>query len=285
MKLARRIMACALAVAVAISTFAVAPMNTEAAAPKQNTYVLDSKKGVCYPTKARVGLMQKFDTVDVYLVNEGDYIASVKSSSTNLVAKLTRKAVYTGSQYTMGTLSDGTNVKCKANYDITCFAKKKGTYTLTVTVKNAKKKTTCKKKIKVYAEEYSAPINTFKYAGKLCSSYTLTNKKSGKINVKLNKGFKLQKIEVGTYAAAKTKEYSPEPVFKKVKNNSKISLATSTKYASDVYEYSYDDGDYSYESGYDVEYLCPITIIRITYKDTKLGTVQTTEYELFYQNK
>lgn len=286
MKLARRIMACALAVAVAISTFAVAPINTEAAAPKKNTYVLDSKKGVAYPTKVRAGIMGKYNTEEVYLINEGDYVSGVKSNSSDLIVKLTKKSVYTGNQYsTNDILGNGEGIKCKAYYTITFYAKKKGTYNVTVTVKNAKKKTTCKKKIKVYAEEYSYPVNYCKYAGKLCDVYNLTNKKSGKIKVKMNKGFKLQKIEVGTYAAGKTKEYDPEPVFKKVKNNSKISLATSTKYQSDVYEYSYGDGDYSYERGYDVEYLYPITIVRITYKDTKLGTVQTIDYDLFYQNK
>ena len=286
MKLVKRIVATVLTLAVAISCFSVSPIETQAAAPKTNTYVRDSKNGVYYPTKVRVGFTEKNTLPSIYLTNEGDYVASVKSSSSNLVAKLTNKTTCTGNGRVTAYLGVDNTIEARSSYTISCYAKKLDTYTLTVTVKNAKNKTTCTKKIKVYAEPYSAPIKSFKYAGTeyYAQQFILTKKKSGKIQVSMNKGFKLQKIEVGTYVNGEYKEYSPEPTYKTIKNKSKISLATSTIYTAGVD--SYDNGEtYFSKSGCVYDYLYPVTIVRITYKDTKLGVVKTAEHSLFYKNK
>ncbi|MCM1160611.1 MAG: hypothetical protein NC412_05235 [Roseburia sp.] len=283
MKLGKKIAAALLLLAVTFNCLSAATMEVQAA-PKTTTYVLDSKKGVYYPTKVRAGINELYNDSYIYMVNEGEYVASVKSNSSNLIAKVTEKRNYTGDNYTSIWLEGDKRLNFKSVGGISYHAKKKGTYTLTVTIKNAKKKTTCKKKIKVYAEEYAIPVKTLKYAGKACDTYggNLVNKKSGKIQVTMNKGFKLQKIEMGTYKAAYN-EYSPEPVYVKIKNKQNIALATSTKYTANAYSYTSDY--YSYQLGTNYDYLYPVTFIRITYKDTKLGIVQSTTYDLFYKDK
>lgn len=284
MKLMKRLAAAMLMLAVAVSCFSMSSMEAQAA-PKTTTYIMDSKKGVYYPTKIRVGVNERYGTTNIYLKNEGDYVASVKTNSSDIIAKITEKANYLGDNYTSVWLNDDDRLQFKSRFEITCFARKTGTYTLTFTVKNAKKKTVCTKKIKVYAEQYGSPIKSFKYAGKeYYSGSCLTTKGKGKLQVTMNKGFKLQKIEVGTYVDGEYEEWYPEPVFKTVKNKTNISLATSTKYVSDVYKYG-NDSDYSYKYGYYTDYLYPVTVIRVTYKDMKLGIVQTEEYNMFYQNK
>ena len=281
MKQGKKIAAAFLVLIIVFSCFGASGIEVQAAT-KTTTYVMDSKKGVCYPTKVRAGIQELSNICTVYLVNEGDYVASVKSSSSDLLAKVTSKGVYTGENYASVRLEGNKTQGCKATGTITYHAKKKGTYTLTVTIKNAKKKITCKKKIKVYAEEYATPVKTLKYAGKLCGVQSnLFTKKSGKLKVVMNKGFKLQKIEVGKYVEGAYKEYSPKATYVKVKNNKQISLAESTKYRADVY--SYLGGYYSYETGAYCDYLYPVTLVKITYKDTKLGITESVEYELYYK--
>ncbi len=284
MKQSKKIAAAFLAVLIVFGCLNTSAMEVQAA-PKTTTYVLDTKKGVCYPTKVRAGIRELNNGCSIYLVNEGDYVASVKSNSSSLIAKVTGKAVYTGDEYTVVRLEGNKEQKCRVRGTITYHARKKGTYTLTVTIKNAKKKTTCKKQIKVYAEEYATPVKSIKYAGKLynAAGANLFAKKSGKLQVTMNKGFKLQKIEVGKFQEKAYKEYSPEPAYVKVKNKKKITLADSTKYKANVY--SYPGEYYSYESGTEYDYLYPVTYVKVTYKDTRLGIVGSTEYELYYKNK
>ncbi len=283
MKQIKKIAAAFLALIIAFGYFNAFAIESQAAS-KTTTYVLDTKKGVCYPTKVRAGIRELSNSCSIYLVNEGDYVASVKSNSSNLLTKITGKAVYTGNEYTYVRLEGDKEQKCRSRSTITYHAKKKGTYTLTVTIKNAKKKTTCKKNIRVYAEEYATPVKTLKYAGKLYNSIgtNLFTKKSGKLQVVMNKGFKLQKIEVGKYAEKAYKEHNPEPVYVKVKNKTNISLAESTKYKAN--SYSSPGEYYSYESEVNYDYLYPVTYVKVTYKDMKLGIVRSIEYELYYKN-
>ena len=136
----------------------------------------------------------------------------------------------------------------------------------------------------MYAEKYLPPIKFVKYAGKKVPYSLLTKKKSGKIQVSMNKGYKIQKIEVGTYGIDKEyKDYNPELEYKTVKNQQKIKIATTTRYASGVS--SFEFGEYSYKSGYYDDYLFPVTAIRITYKDIKLGISETQEYFLYYEKE
>lgn len=283
MKQSKKIAAAFFSLLIVLGCFNVSATEVQAA-PKTTTYVLDTKKGVCYPTKVRAGIRELSNGCSIYLVNEGDYVASVKSNSSNLLTKITGKAVYTGDEYTSVRLEGDKEQKCRSRSTIAYHAKKKGTYTLTVTIKNAKKKTTCKKNIQVYAEEYATPVKSLKYAGKSYNAIgtNLFTKKSGKLQVVMNKGFKLQKIEVGKYAEKAYKEYNPEPVYVKVKNKANITLADSTKYKANTY---ISPGEYySYESGTNYDYLYPVTYVKVTYKDMKLGIVRSAEYELYYKN-
>lgn len=227
MKQNKKIVAAFLVLLIVFGCFNASAMEVHAA-PKTTTYVLDAKKGVCYPTKVRAGIRELSNGCSIYLVNEGDYVASVKSNSSNLLTKITGKAVYTGDEYVAVRLEGDKEQKCRSRSTITYHAKKKGTYTLTVTIKNAKKKTTCKKKIQVYAEEYATPVKSLKYAGKLCNEYSnLFAKKSGKLQVTMNKGFQLQKIEVGKYEEKAYEEYSPKPAYVKVKNKKRLPWLTA----------------------------------------------------------
>ena len=285
MNLTKKLAVFLLTLAIAFSSFSFATVDTQAAAKtKTTTNVYDSKTGVCYPTKIRVGVnnTSNFSTY-IHLLNEGDYVASVKTSSSKLIAKLTRKTVCTGNSYVSAELDGEESPKFKSRYGIAFYATKKGTYTATVTIKNKKKKTVCKKKITVYVDDQYSAIRSVKYAGKEFYSYLVTNKKSGTFTVSMSKGYKLEKIELGTYADGKKyEEYSPEPEYKTIKNKQKINLATSTKYTSGAN--SYEGTWYSYKSGYECDYLLPVTFVKVTYKDKKLGITRTEEYQLFYEN-
>lgn len=294
MNLSKKLVVFVLTLAIVFSNFSFATVDTQAAAKtKTTTNVFDSKKGVCYPTKIRVGLNSTSNvSTYVYLLNKGDYVASVKTNSSNLIAKLTRRDKYDGNYSTSALLDGQDSPEFCSTYGLGFLAKKKGTYTATVTVKNSKKKTVCKKKIKVIVDDNFSPVKSIKYAGKSFYGSFITKKKSGKISVAMNKGYKLQKIEVGTYVNGKEYEtYDAEPEYKTVKNKKSINLATSTYFSENVNSstssYSYgDEESYSstYKSGNMVDYLLPVTYVRVTYKDTKLGITQTTVYELFYQN-
>lgn len=285
MKMGKKILSTFMAFAIAVGCLMLPTIDASAAAPKTSTFVIDKKSKVCYPTKVRVGLDSHGNSFKVYMPNEGDYISSVKASD-GLLIKVTGKDSYYG-DYSTSRRIDG---QTEAGYyktvsDITCFAEKKGTYSVTFTVKNKKKKSICTKTVKIYAEEYAYPIKSLKYAGKdyLLEDTSLTSQASGQLIITMNKGFRLQKVELGTYAESYT-EY-PEPVYKEIKNKSTINLATEAVYHYTSYSYSSSDNLYSSVSARDYDHLYPPTFIRLTYKDAKLGTTHTTQYVLYYQNK
>ncbi|MBQ8246585.1 MAG: hypothetical protein IJZ42_05590, partial [Lachnospiraceae bacterium] len=134
----------------------------------------------------------------------------------------------------------------------------------------------CTKTIKVYVDKTTGsnyPIKYVKYAGKQTwEHYPYTTKKSGKLKVKLNKGYSLVSIEVGKQNKKGEWKYT------KVKNNKKIKLATSQKYS-----YSYSGSNYSYS--YKYNRLFPCTEIRITVKNKKTGEQMTYYDSLYTLNK
>lgn len=283
MKMGKKILSAFMAFAIAVGCLMLPTVDAYAATPKTSTFVIDKKSKVCYPTKVRVGLDSHGNSFSVYMPNEGDYISSVKADD-GLITKVTGRDSYYGDRSTSHRV-DGRQEpdSYKAVADITCFAEKKGTYSVTFTVKNKKKKTICTKKVKIYAEEYAYPVKSFKYAGKEypSTSSNLSTSASGQLAITMNKGFKLQKVELGTYAKSYT-EY-PEPVYKEIKNKSTINLATEAAYH--YTSYSYTSTYYSSVSARDYDHLYPPTFIRLTYKDAKLGITRTTEYTLYYKNK
>lgn len=284
MKMGKKILSTLMAFAIAAGCLML-PTIDASAAPKTSTFVIDKKSRVCYPTKVRVGLDSHGNSFSVYMPDEGDYISSVKTSD-GLIAKVSGKDSYYG-DYSTSRRIDGQQESSdyKTVSDITCFAEKKGTYSVTFTVKNKKKKTICTKTVKIYAEDYAYPVKSLKYAGKdyLSGDTNLTSQKSGQLTITMNKGFKLQKVELGTYAKSYT-EY-PEPIYKEIKNKSTITLATEAVYHYTSYSFSSADNLYSNVSARDYDHLYPPTFIRLTYKDAKLGITRTTEYILYYQAK
>lgn len=144
--------------------------------------------------------------------SEGSTITNLKSSSKNLVVKLTSLS--------------------SRDCDITYYAKKSGSYKITFTIKPKTGKS-IKKTVKVTADKLY-PIKKVTFGGKKVPLYTYRNDKrlyttasSGKLSVSMNKGYKLKKIRVGTYKKHKSgKNTYTDIVFKTVKNNSKISLGS-----------------------------------------------------------
>ncbi len=176
----------------------------------------------------------------------GVSIGNVKSSSKNLVVKVTYNNNHTN---TYGTSKSEYN-----GYTIGYYAKKKGTYTVSFKVYDKDKKALETVKFKVKAKHvYDPDIKSVKYAGKYLyksvdwtkvsedyesPAILYTNKKSGKLQVKMGKKCKIKKIEITTYAKNGIK------TVKTVKNNKKIKITTAVggteTYKTDYSDYSYD---------------------------------------------
>lgn len=212
--------------------------------------------------------------LSIYLSNDGDRVANIKSNSSNLLVKKT------GEFYNSTTTTDRyTNQKTtNTNYGyayLSFFAKKKGNYSVTFDVVKADGSVRCTKTITVKAEASSieSPIKSIQYAGKdLYSYYPYTTKTSGKLKVTMKKAYKLLSIEVGSV------DKTGQIVYKKVKNNKKISLAKKTVYSRE-YQYSTGGAKYTYDN------LFPATYIRITYQNKKTKESNTWTTMLYTINK
>ncbi len=234
----------------------------------------DSKRDILWHDAMRVDVQEpQHFAAEVYFKNPKHYISSVKSNSPNLLAMIISDITAT---------NPGESIYyCQSNdteyfrgFRIGFFATKKGSYKVTFTVKNAAKKTVTKKTIKVYAGYPNTPIKSITYAGKKyldvwnSSSFT-TKKASGKLKLVANQTYKIKKIEIATAF-----DTDGNPVYKKIKNGAKIKLATKT-----AYRVIYSESD-SYRYGYEMDFLKPMTQIRVTYYDQKLKKTSTEEYSL-----
>lgn len=216
----------------------------------------------------------------ISLSEEGDRVTNVKSSSSNLLAKKTYERRYTDTytdyEYDENTYEGKYVQKTKTSYSfayISFFAKKAGKYKVTFDVIDAQGKVKCTKTISVetYRDSVSKPIvKSIKYAGKdFYEHYPYATKKQGKLSVKLAKGYSLVSIERGVSDA------QGNYVYKKIKNNKTLKLATSQKY-------SYSNSSFSRT---DVDELFPDTLIRLTIKNKKTKEVFTMTYSLCTINK
>ena len=248
-------------------------MTTEAKASVQGPETTDSKKGIIWNTHMRVDLKTRHNSdAFIYLANPDYYVASVKSSSKNLIAKVTEEYKVTSSNLHYDATTD-TQYKKRACIEF--YAKKKGNYTVTVTIKNAKKKTVAKKKIKVFAGYPSDAVASIDYGSTTyyvfgSGANLLTSTPSAKLKVKMNATYKLKKIEIA-------KEYNEkgEPIYRKIKNGAKIKLATKTTFEKVWYESN------SYRDACKYSFLKPMTKIRVTFLDKKFGITRTEEYNIF----
>lgn len=244
--------------------------------------VVDTQNGVSYNDEENISVGYAYDYayggagysyIDIDI--KGDRIANVKSNSKNLIAKKTREYHYHKTEKDYDT--DQIVATDEYSYaSISYFAKKKGTYKVSFDVVKPDGTVRCTKTITVKATGSTTYVDPFKsvtFAGKdIYSYFPYSQTKSGKIKVSMKKGYKLVSIEVGTYNNKNILTY------KKVKNNAKISLASSRVYKSNQ-QYSY--GGYSYT----IDDLFPYTSIKITYKNTKTGEVETSYRSLYTLNK
>ncbi len=167
------------------------------------------------------------------------YVKNIKTGSKNLIAKNTH--------YYTSTSSDE---YANPYASIGLYAKKEGKYTVSYDICDKAGKKLSSGKVTVYVKNDS-PFKSVKFAGKELTS-ALTAKKSGKLSVSMNKGYKLKKITVTTYNKA------GKEVVKTMKNNGTLKLG---EYAQ-VNDNSYSDGSrYFYTS------LAARTHVKITYID------------------
>ncbi|MFR7962031.1 MAG: hypothetical protein ACLU6P_17385 [Roseburia intestinalis] len=108
------------------------------------------------------------------------YIKNIKTSSKNLIAKNTH-------YYT--TSSDDTYTDTFASIGL--YAKKTGKYKVTYNICDKSGNKLSSGKVTVYVKN-DLPVKSVKFAGKEVN-YALTSKKSGKLSVKMNKGYTLKK--------------------------------------------------------------------------------------------
>ena len=252
-------------------------------------YVEDTANGVSYNDEASVysGSAYEYDKgaytfISIDLDNEGDRVMNVKVNKKGLLAKKTYERVYERTRneydYDTDTYTRETTYDYSSTY-ISLYGTKKGTYTVSFDVIDKTGAVKCTKKIKVKVDAsvtYKVhPVKKITYAGKdIYSYYRYTNKTKGKLSVTLNKGYKLQSIEIGKIDA------KGNVVYKKTKNKKNITLAKSAKYSkTEKYDYSDSSFKYTYNK------LFPETEIRITVKNKKTKEISVAYYTLRTLNK
>lgn len=243
-------------------------------------YVYDEVNGVSYDNEEEISVGYAYryanggDDYTSVSTDSDDRVVNVKSSSKNLLAKKTRerRITRTDVDYDYKTAQNITTTT--TSYEdayISYFAKKAGKYTVTFDVADKDGKVKCTKSITVIARgssnyTYVSPVKSIKYAGKdlwMHSPYATRTK--GKIQVKMNKGYKLVSLEVGKINS------KGETVYKKVKNGKNITLAKSIRYIT-------TDSDSYYSAKTTVDRLFPYTYLKVTYKNKKTKEVDYTTH-------
>jgi len=199
-------------------------------------------------------------------------ITNLKSSNKNIQAKITKtsKTVFNRTEYDWETDKYVPTKEERENsdYEVSFFATKAGTATVTFDVVDKDGKVIHNGVITVTAvknQRYVNPVKKITYSGKDVWSLPVEKTpKSGKIKVTMAKGFKLVSLEIGTMTS------TGERTYKKIKNNQKITLTKS------IYYKVVNDSSAEY---YDP--LLPGTSIRITYKNNK---TKATSYDIYTLN-
>ncbi len=244
------------------------------------TTTVDTAKGIMYNKAVRIGLSSTYDDITVYLKDAEHYVASVKANKSGLIAKVSgdRKNKYISTVY-YGSDNESSFDFQREN-EIDLFATRKGTYNLTLTIKDASGKTVTTKTIKIYAGYPTNAVKTMKY-GKTTyypwdGESISTKKASGKLTLKANSGYKIKKIEYAT-----SFDSNGEPVFKRIKSGKTLKLAKKAQKFSKIsntYDYTYS----TYTHQYNYDYLNPVTIVKVTYYDKLLKVTESEEYYFFY---
>lgn len=282
MKLTKKITGIVLSLALFLSLFAAMGQTTEAASS-----VSTLKKAI--PSKIRIwpnneysyGDSSSTTTIFVPYASYDNCIANIKVSNKALKAKTTREYKFESSSDTY------------PHYGIIgLYTSREGTYKVSFDV--LKKKGGAKlysKTVTVYVKSDN-PISYMIYAGKK-NPDGIQRKAKGKLNIKLNKGYKLKSIRVGVYTRNKeiTSDYSDEYstsfsksqdstlTYKTVKNNSMITLGTNTNY-NESYSYNKNESYYNIYRSLNDSILAP-TLVEITYIDKYSKQPCTTVYSLY----
>ncbi|MBD5466015.1 MAG: hypothetical protein HDR22_09435 [Lachnospiraceae bacterium] len=220
-------------------------------------------------------------------------LVSVKSSSKNLVAKIVTNGSTTESEqkkeYANGRTEDiSKSISYENDAEIGLYAKKTGNYKVTITTM-LPTGATLKKTISIKATSNNPYTFSYANATKKKDSdgqyyYTkFYSVKSGKLTVKAVKGYKITSIKF-----ANSFDANGEFDFKSISSGTKVNLNTKTSRASkSVTKGSVDMKTYKHvitntrTKGYD--YIFPVSAVKITYKDTWLGTtIEDTSY-LYYR--
>lgn len=213
--------------------------------------------------------------ISVQLGTNGKNIKNVKTSSKNLKAKVTRLSLSSS----------------QSSGYVGVYAKKTGKYTVSFDIYNSQNKKIKKLTVKVNVIEPTfsndGPFKSVTFDNKAYDyEKAIYNKNSVKVNVKMNKGYKLKKIEYKTYSkpaveanSSYSTTYSNSEITKTVKNGKSIQLGHYGYYYGHDYSYAY--GTYSYESySRNSDIMAPTTVI-ITYLDKNKNTVSTS-YTLYH---
>lgn len=238
MRLAKKISCLVLAFTLVLGVFAVPATPVQAASKAKVT-----KKVRMYMYDSNIDVDSS--AISVEFANKGDKIKNLKTNSKDLVAIQTGKSA---SSYT----------DSKDTATIGLIAKKTGTYKVTFDVfpQSGKKK---RSSHTVTVKVDNRPV-VVKFAGKQVNGKdsVYTKKSKGKLSVKLLKGLKLRKIELGYY------DKKGDWKTKTVKNNKNINLSAFFNYK---YNDKYDDYWYNSSSSS----LSSYTSVYVYYRDTWLN--------------
>lgn len=272
----KRLTCIVLALTLALGVFIV-PSDSVEAKSKKKSKTQTMNMHLNFNTDAGIAT----GSMTYYYKNAGDSIKtkSLKSSSKDLIVKQTYQKdvnelmqyfyegvrTYEGSQYnSLGGITEedanGNTIYVFANTPssrtnsyafLNMCAKKAGTYTVSFDVVGANGKKRYTQKITVVVDDKEA-VASISFAGKKlnvtnASRHVIyTTKKKGKLNVKMNKGYKLKRIQY--IAGYQQKVVQPpyegapsyieeEPIVYQIKNNKKISLPAVSNLAGDAEDY------------------------------------------------
>lgn len=240
---------------------AAAPMTADAASVKSAGVKEYEKKIRIYPKD------WDNNAIEMELSSSDYYLKAVKSSSANLKARITEKSSNYSRDY------EGKVTRDEASGAIGLYAKKKGTYKVTVTIgKKSNKKFAKTVTVQVYAyDDY--PFKSVKVNGKTNFERYYFSQKTLSFKATAASGYKIKKIEVGTYKKTTREDggYNTDLVWKTIKNGGKFKLG-SVKSGS-KYSYSSESGSYKSFSNYIWSSLAADTVVKVTYTDkyTKLA--------------
>lgn len=207
------------------------------------------------------------------------YVKSIKSSSKNLKAEITE-------ENTDFYENNGVTEYDENDCVIGMYAKKEGKYTLTLTIGNTDNESfSYKKKVTVYAKSDS-PFKKVTVNGKSEKWDTVySSKKKIKFAVTAASGYKIQKIEIGSYKSTTESngDVRSEIVYKKQSSKKSVSFTLSTKPYTYVYNYNYTgSGKVQTQRSTWREYMNAPTFVRITYKDKWTKQSDTRSYVFYY---